>query len=1100
MKKIYLYLIFIFSISQLLAQTGVPFITNYEPHEFGGSGQIWSIVQDNRGIMYFGGNANIFQFDGVNWTPLLNPNNSLTARSMVCDKNGTIYVGAVGDIGYLKPVGNGKLEYISLKNEINLDYQQFTDVWTAGRVGDNLYFCSEKYLFRYNTDSVPHFKVIEEGTHYHLTYQVNNELFVSITDYGIKKISGDKLIDVPQGTKIHPLFMLPYDNNKYLIDFQNKELFIYDPNNSDTSKILTKSYFNKKEIAKTDSIINKKLLYLGATVLSNGNYALSTILGGILIIDKTGKIVNIIDKQHNLLSQTVHVLFKDNQNQLWAGLTYGISHLEVNSPFRYFDDRFGLNGSIYNAFRCNNIFYANSNVGIFYFDKNKFVEIPELNGLQVFDPVTIKHPNSNKKMFLVSTINGMYKIENKTVTKINEELPNTVNQSQFDSTVIWSILDYYFLKFSINDELSKADTIFSFDFIPYAFCEKDKENIWILGDNDIILLNTNTKDTSNFYKYKPQNIDFYDVMNINNQIKFYSNNGFYIFDNQSNKFIPENLFVDDKSENLGIIKFEKISNIEYWLLFENNNKLSIGILKKFKDTFKIDSNIFKRLPEFDDFFADGDSIMWIISPNKLFSFDNKDYKIDSFVPNLLIRKVMCGDSVIFAGNFSDNNIIIKNQPSNFNIKLNYKHNNITFYYTLLDYNITKRNEYSYFLNGIQNKWSNWTNETYKEFTNLREGEYIFKVKARNVYDFESKITEIKFTILPPWYRTPFAYIVYLFLLIFIIWLSIKIYSVKLKRENDNLEKIVTERTAEINVQKEEIKTQSENLEKINTQLSEQNHEINQQNEEITAIAESLKQANTVITEKNKYITDSINYAQKIQLAVLPETDYILSVLPEHFILYMPKDIISGDFYWLKQINNHLLIVVADSTGHGVPGGFIGMLGISVLNEIVRKDKITNPAKALNDLRNIVKKSLSHGKKNSKNDGFDMAFVDINTENNELIFAGANIPLYIVRNNQLIEIKPVMNPIGIHPHEKPFYNNNFDLLKNDMIYLSTDGYKDQLNSKNEQFKIDKFKKLIIAISNTSMNNQKQSLKEEIIEWKGLKKQTDDILIFGFRWLK
>ncbi|MBN2662838.1 MAG: hypothetical protein JXR68_04240, partial [Bacteroidales bacterium] len=666
MKRTLLTTILIFLITKISAQTGIPFITNYSPYEFDGDGQIWCITQDNRGIMYFGGNRDIYQFDGITWSNILNSDLELGARSMICDANGTIYIGSVGDIGYLKPNALGKLQYFSLKNEIDADYQQFTDVWTTGRVGDNLYFCSEEYLFRYNPDSLTAFKVIEEGTHFHLTFQVNNELFVSIRDYGIKKIIGDKLVDMPSGEKIYPWFMLRYDDNKYLIDDDQKGLLIYNPNATDTSKILTKSFFNKNEIAKTDSIIKKKYLYLGATVLDNGNYALSTILGGILIIDKTGKIVNIIDKQHHLLSQTVHFLFKDKQNQLWAGLTYGISNIEINSPFRYFDDRFGLYGSIYNAFRNDNLFYAASNVGLFYYYKNKFVEIPELTGLQVFDPVTIKYPNSNKKLLIVSTIYGMYKVENKTVTKLNNETPNITTQSQYDSTVIWLISDYYFVKYSIIDELSKSDTIFSFDFIPYAFCEKDKENIWILGDSNIILLNTNTKETTDFFKYKPQNIDFIDVMNIDNDIKFYSNKGIYIFDNQLNKFTTQNLFVDNITENLGILKLEKISNIEYWLIFQNNKKTSLGILNKTGNKFNIDSVTFKRLYEFNNFYQDGDSIMWIISPNKLFSFDKKAYKIDSFVPNILIRKIISGDSIIFAGTFFNDNKIINNQPANYN--------------------------------------------------------------------------------------------------------------------------------------------------------------------------------------------------------------------------------------------------------------------------------------------------------------------------------------------------------------------------------------------------------------------------------------------------
>ena len=381
-----------------------------------------------------------------------------------------------------------------------------------------------------------------------------------------------------------------------------------------------------------------------------------------------------------------------------------------------------------------------------------------------------------------------------------------------------------------------------------------------------------------------------------------------------------------------------------------------------------------------------------------------------------------------------------------------------------------------------------------------------KVKARNIFKHETEILTISFEILPPWYRTNFAKIIYLLLLGTIIWLSIKIYSKRLKKENLRLELLVKERTMEIYQQKEEIKVQAENLLEINNLLSEKNEEIKQQNEEIKQQNEEIKQVNDILNEandllnsQNKYISDSINYAQRIQEAILPNTETLQKIVGEHFVIYNPKDIISGDFYWVKKIKNFILIAIADSTGHGVPGSMLSMLGFSLINEIARNENISSPAQLLEELRKIVKILFHKNNTNSfMNDGFDMAFISIDERDNSLQYSGANLPFYIIRNKELFEFKPDRQPISSFIKEKNFNNVDFKLQKNDLLYFTTDGFFDQLNPDNQKFSITNFKTVLTNISILDINKQKESLLNTLMDWKKNKTQTDDITLIGIKW--
>lgn len=262
---------------------------------------------------------------------------------------------------------------------------------------------------------------------------------------------------------------------------------------------------------------------------------------------------------------------------------------------------------------------------------------------------------------------------------------------------------------------------------------------------------------------------------------------------------------------------------------------------------------------------------------------------------------------------------------------------------------------------------------------------------------------------------------------------------------------------------------------------------------------ALKKSRDETSQYLKLLKDSVNYAEKIQDAVLPLQELLNDVFPEYFILYKPKDIVSGDFYWIKRIKNFVYVVAADCTGHGVPGAFMSMLGITLLNEIITKSSLDNPDQILNSLRKKVKTSLKQtGEVMEQKDGMDIAICMINTENLHLQYAGAHNPLYIFRNNELIEFKGDRQPIAIHIKETDFKNHQIDLQKGDAIYIFSDGYYDQFGGNgNKKFMVRQFKQLLENINQKPMNEQHDILNNTFGDWKGDNDQIDDVLVIGMR---
>ncbi len=280
------------------------------------------------------------------------------------------------------------------------------------------------------------------------------------------------------------------------------------------------------------------------------------------------------------------------------------------------------------------------------------------------------------------------------------------------------------------------------------------------------------------------------------------------------------------------------------------------------------------------------------------------------------------------------------------------------------------------------------------------------------------------------------------------------------------------------------------------------------------LIEDLKEANQNLEQKvikrtwqieqqKIEITDSIHYARRIQSALLPPDEDLDSLLPSYFILNKPRDIVSGDYYWVSKRDNKVIVAVADCTGHGVPGAFMSILGIAFLNEVINKAEILIPNEILNQLREHLIKSLHQtGRKDETRDGMEIALCVVDFGNKKLQYSGAFRPLYLIRNKELNEIKGDYMPIGVYDDkENPFSNNELHFKEDDIIYLFSDGYVDQIGGPNRKtFRSRKFKQLLINIHLKPLDEQKTLLEEAYEEWRQNIEQIDDIMVMGIKFTK
>jgi len=296
--------------------------------------------------------------------------------------------------------------------------------------------------------------------------------------------------------------------------------------------------------------------------------------------------------------------------------------------------------------------------------------------------------------------------------------------------------------------------------------------------------------------------------------------------------------------------------------------------------------------------------------------------------------------------------------------------------------------------------------------------------------------------------------------------------------------------------------------KITIDQALETHNLKKQNKKLFS---DLQEANKTLEKKviertrkiesqRREITESINYASHIQHALLPPKAELDRLLPSHFILNKPRNIVSGDYYWLAQRGQKVVVAVADCTGHGIPGAFMSIIGITCMNEILKKTLAIRAHEFLNQLRAQVIEALHQtGRREEARDGMEIALCVIDFEKRKLQFSGAFRPLYLVRDNKLEEFKGDSMPIGhYHSDEESFHSEEFHFKEDDMIYMFTDGYVDQLGGpERKTFKSRKFRQLILDIHQRPLPEQKQTLEKEHAAWRNHIEQIDDIMVMGIR---
>ena len=389
-----------------------------------------------------------------------------------------------------------------------------------------------------------------------------------------------------------------------------------------------------------------------------------------------------------------------------------------------------------------------------------------------------------------------------------------------------------------------------------------------------------------------------------------------------------------------------------------------------------------------------------------------------------------------------------------------KDNTFTFDYTAVCISNPEAVRYLVKLDGADDDWRPPTTAATETYPNLRPGRYTFMVKACNNLGIWNKEPVVyAFTINPPWYSTWWAYCIYITTLIVGFFMYVKLRERVLIREKQKLEQTVKERTAEV---------------------VEKNNELD---------------------SKNKDITASIRYARRIQSAIMPPDDFVKKYLPKTFIMYRPKDIVSGDFYWLYDLGDKILFASVDCTGHGVPGAFMSIVGHNLLDQIVGEHKVIRPAAILDELNKGVSDTLRQSYIDEQvRDGMDIALCMFDRKTQAMEYAGAFNPFYLIRDGKLFETKADKFPIGNFKsgEQRKFTNHSFQLQKGDTIYIFSDGYADQFGGpQGKKLKYGVFKRMLIEIQHMDMEQQGVHLAKVFDDWKLNYEQVDDVLVIGTR---
>ncbi len=1019
------------------------------------------MTQDNDGALYFANSSGILIYNGTNWQTVASASANLV-RSIYKGSDGKIYVGGKTDIGYLEKNKQGTTVFKSLGHLLPDSCKNFTNVWTVYETSDGIVFPTQKYIFFYKNGEM---KILTNNPLMEYGFVVNNTVYGQSAEGNIYQTSlqkgasfvansdlfgGRSVYCMQQGFNKNELLVMPYSSGLFTL-------------NTITHK-MTK--FNTE----VDSILDRVSLYWMIR-LKNGNLAIATSIRGVFIIDSKGRLVERIYKNGGLKEDNVYFLFEDKEENLWVTTANGIFKYDLNNPVRHYNEVHGLKTVTSNLKYWNNKWHLFGANNILYLENGEFKEIP--NFRIAFRSVLIYG-----KDLLLATDNGLFIMNHKyerkkiPVSKLIKTLyinAGSICVSKSNRVFISSTDNIFELK-SRNNELF-LDTFISKPVVgEISNLEIDKNNnLWANSlQEGLLKYNLDTKQLRKYSRKEnveePGSSSFF---NFDGDIYLETNTGLLKYEQQKDAFVPSQNFgpnLSSPTNDVYYTRYTKEKDRFFYLIdmSEGNRKVTMNYRKN--DTWVVESKTFADVNsiQITNFVLHGDSFITFHTNENLYVYNLSKGFRSSVVYNTVITDMIANNDTLLYHNTAWD---LNSYTTSFKME-----GKLFLSYSALTYKNEDRIEYSYYLENFSDHWSAWNHLSFTEFNNLFEGDYTFKVKSRNHYKDEGKVAMYHFTILPPWYRSFWAYLLYAISFISLIYFFIRWNSKKLRQRNELLESTVKNRTQHIEEQKEVIAKQKE-----------------------------------LVEEKNKEVLDSINYAKRIQSALLTSENYIRKYLPDFFILYKPKDIVSGDFYWAfyHEASHSFYLVTADCTGHGVPGAFMSMLGINFLNEIVSERNILQPDKILNELRKEIINALNpEDSIEESKDGMDAVVCRYMFNEEKIQFAAANNPLWMLcidETNEIIEYKADKFPVGKYmEHEKPFTFHEISWVKHKWVITFTDGYADQFGGeKGKKFKYKQLEKILKENNHLSSNELKHKLDTEFVNWKMNYEQVDDVLIVGVK---
>ncbi len=1056
-----------------LENRGSPLLKNYSYRDYQGHNQVWSIAQDKSGIMYFGNTYfGVLTYDGSRWVTIPTVNNS-TARSLCADENGTIFVGSVGEIGFIK-ITNGEEKYISLKHNIPFEHQQFKDVYDTKINDHGVYFRSKKAVFRWHQNKMT--VILPETQFVHRLQKVREKLYVVQEKIGLMELVEDRLIQVPDGdifANATVTVMLPTQKDQMLLVSPDLGMFIFDgksilPFGSDVNNFLTDNW-----------------VYCGA-VTADGLFALGT-YKGVVFLDSKGNLVNLLDKTSGLMDTDTLFVFKDYENDLWLGLDNGIARITLPGPFRLYGEESGIIGTVRDIAKHKDKMYVGTAMALF----KEAPPTPE--NRKIFKMISTKNTDyksllSTRDGLMVSAYDTIFVIRETGREVLAENLPTITDmiKSRKHSDRVYASTEKGIIIFSHkNGQWKNKGFIKGLKTSVLMLIEDDKGDLWtgseVTGIRHIHFTGDITKkpEIKVFDKKTGLPDGLIRVGLVKGKVRASTQKGLYAYSNNTGRFETDATFGLQFSDPSTILRDAPVEDPQGNVLIRHGLMQKVAIATPGSGgTWELNDKTFRPLEGYNfesDIYIENNDIYWLGSPEGLTRYDSKITFNNSAGFTAIIRRIINNGQIIFGQGVSKNK---PDQASEASISHNsqidyiidYENNNLRFEYGAPSFEKEADIQYQVWLEGYFDKPSDWTGQSFIDYTNLPEGNYCFHVRAKNIYDTKSKLETFHFKILSPWFRTWWAYTLYLVTLILSFYCALQLQARRMKRKAFE--------------EQEEQRRLTKQLEK-------------QVDERTIELSESLLK----VEEAKEEIMKSIRYAKMIQMSMLPSFNSFKAIVPDSFYIWLPRNIVGGDIIFADYINSGIVTALVDCTGHGIPGAFMAMIASSGLRKIVSDEGCSDPGEILKRLNSFVKKSLQQDSKSAESDdGMDVAICFFNKKEQTVTFAGAKQPIFYIDDGELKVINGDRQSIGYKKSNLDFnFTNHVIRLKDEMcFYLTSDGFIDQLGGeKNRMYGKKRLKKLLLEIFREPFDKQQKKLMSAFEKHRGNNERQDDITLMGSR---